>query len=89
MKDGHQYWSATRFLKMETIVSKSATLLIYLISSFAHNAHTVSCLKYIIASCRMTVTGCNVDSHANNFALFLTVLYPVLVCNMFCTVKLC
>ena len=32
MKDGHQYWSATRFLQMETNVSKSATLLIYLIN---------------------------------------------------------
>ena len=31
MKDGHQYWSATRFLQLETNVSKSATLLIYLI----------------------------------------------------------
>ena len=31
MKDGDQYWSATRFLQVETNVSKSASLLIYLI----------------------------------------------------------
>ena len=30
MEDGHQYWRATKFLQMETNVSKSATLLIYL-----------------------------------------------------------
>ena len=44
MKDGDQYWSATRFLQVETNVSKSASLLIYLIFSIKLGpaVHTVT-----------------------------------------------
>ena len=45
--------------------------------------------KYAIASCRLKMTDCNVDAHANYSALFLTLLDPLFVCNVLCTVKLC
>ena len=45
--------------------------------------------KNAIASCRLKMTDCNVDAHANYSALFLTLLDPLFVCNVLCTVKLC
>ena len=49
----------------------------------AHNVHTVNCCKYVIASRWLTMTDCNVDAHANDSTLFLTVLYTLFVCNLF------
>ena len=41
------------------------------------------------ASCCLKMTDCNIDTQANHSALFLTLLYPLFVCNVLCTVKLC
>ena len=50
-----------------------------------HNALAAYVLKYISNSCRLMATNCNVDTHANNLALFMAVLCPQLCVHMDCS----
>ena len=51
-----------------------------------HNGHAEYGLKYIIASCRLTATDCNIEAHANYPDLFMKFLCQLLVYTLFCTV---